>query len=254
MSDHSAAGPPLQPPAPGVRLAFGVGLGLLAVMLVTSARTPPAPEVRIGQRVQLVELINAEQARHDALAARVEQLSADVAALEREIAADTEEILELKEQVDELTAPAGWTPLRGPGVVVTLSDSTVAVPLDGDVNDYVIHEEDLQAVINGLWAGGAEAMTVNRHRILATTAIRCVGNVLLLHGRTHSPPYVIQAVGDHEELRASLARDPAVVRFERAVQQFKLTYEAVGADDLVLAAYEGSTGIEVARPAGALIP
>lgn len=259
-SAQPAAGAPAPQPASspvaglGTRLAFAVALGLLAVMLVTSARTPPPPEVRIGQRVQLVELINVEQARNDQLADQVEALASQVAALEREIGADTAESRALQGEVDGLAARAGWVALRGPGVVLTLTDSAATPSAEDDLNDFVIHEEDLQAVINALWAGGAEAMAVNGHRVLATTAIRCVGNVLLLHGRTHSPPYVIAVVGDQQELQTSLSRDPAVGRFVRAVQQFKLGYEAESAGELVLPAYEGATGIQTARPATGLSP
>lgn len=245
----AAARPPGEASRAGTRAAFAVALGLLAAMLVASARTPPpALGDRVGQRVRMVELINAEQARNDDLAASVEQLTGRVAALEREVGAETEEVVGLQEQVDQLAAPAGLTPLAGPGLAVTLTDSTDRPPDGEDVNDYVIHEDDLQAVINALWAGGAEALAVNGDRILATTAIRCVGNVLLLHGRTHSPPYTIEAVGDREELLAALARDPGVERFAQAVQQFKLGYEVEDADELLLAAYEGGTGLQSARP------
>lgn len=254
MADDSASAPPPPDeaaPGRGTRAAFAVALGLLAIMLVTSARTPP-PEVRIGQRVQLVELINSGQARNDQLATQVEELAAQVAALEREIGAGTEESLALQGEVDRLALHAGWVGVQGPGLVVTLKDSASTPGAEDDLNDFVIHEEDLQAVINALWAGGAEAMAVNGHRILATTAIRCVGNVLLLHGRTHSPPYVVEAVGDREELQTSLTRDAAVERFVRAAQQFDLGYEVAAPEEVDVPAYEGATGISAARPVSGL--
>jgi uncharacterized protein YlxW (UPF0749 family) len=224
-------------------------VGLLVVMLVSANRAAPV-EARLGQRVELVELIEAEQARNLELAARVEELSADLAALERDHAEDvgSAALASLGAEVDELAAPAGLTPVRGPGVVATLRDSRIAPPSDGDYNDYVIHEQDLQAVINGLWAGGAEAMSVNGQRVLTTTAIRCVGNVLLLHGTTHSPPYVIEAIGDEVELRSALDRDSAVLRFTEAVQRYQLGYTVEDAPDLLLPAYEGLPAMQHAQP------
>jgi uncharacterized protein YlxW (UPF0749 family) len=228
------------------RVIFGVGLGLLGVLLVTSTRTAP-PEARIGQRVELVELIEAEQARNAELAVRVEELSAQLAELEGH--SSGEAITALQVKVAELAAPAGMTAVRGPGVVATLRDSRIAPPPDGDYNDYVIHEEDLQGVINALWSGGAEAMTVNGHRILSTTAIRCVGNVLLLHGTTHSPPYVIEAIGDPVALSDALGRDPAVQRFGEAVKTYQLGFTVEPTDVLELAGYEGVSAMQTARPA-----
>lgn len=231
------------------RAAFGFGLGLLAVLLVTSARSAPPVGARLGHRVDLVELIQAEEARTQALAAQVEELSRQVVAVQREAGQDTEAIANVQDRVDELLAPAGMTAVRGSGVVVELMDSRVTPPPDADLNDYVIHEQDLQAVINALWAGGAEAMAVNGNRILSTTAIRCVGNVLLLHGATHSPPYVVEAIGDPVALGDALARDPAVERFERAVLQFQLGFDRDVARDVVVPAFEGASAMQVARPA-----
>jgi uncharacterized protein YlxW (UPF0749 family) len=235
--------------APATRIVVAAVVGLLLVMLVSANRAAPV-EGRLGQRVELVELIEAEQARNVALAARVEELSADLAAFERDHPPGTVSaaLAALTAEVDALAVPAGLTPVHGPGVVATLRDSRIAPPPDGDYNDYVIHEQDLQAVINGLWAGGAEAMSVNGHRIRATTAIRCVGNVLLLHGTTESPPYIIEAIGDTEELRSSLDRDPAVARFADAVQRYQLGFAVEDVADLELAGYEGVSAMQHARP------
>jgi uncharacterized protein YlxW (UPF0749 family) len=251
----STGGPAREEPAPGqgadqpvslaTRVLFGVGVGLLAVLLVTSTRTAP-PEARIGQRVELVELIRAEQARNAELAERVEELSSQLAELEGH--GSSAEITVLQEQVAALAIPAGMTAVRGPGVVATLRDSRIAPPPDGDYNDYVIHEEDLQAVINALWSGGAEAMTVNGQRILSTTAIRCVGNVLLLHGTTYSPPYVIEAIGEERALLDALDRDPAVQRFTEAVKAYQLGFTVEEDEELILPGYEGVSAMQVARP------
>ena len=108
-------------------------------------------------------------------------------------------------------------------MTVTLTDASPTAPRPpwATPNDLVIHQQDLQAVINALWAGGAEAMTLQDQRVIATSAFRCVGNVLLLHGRHYSPPYVVRAIGDPELLESALLADAQV--------QLYLEYvEAVG--------------------------
>jgi uncharacterized protein YlxW (UPF0749 family) len=112
----------------------------------------------------------------------------------------------------------------------------------------VVHEQDLQAVINALWAGGAEAMAVNGQRILATTAIRCVGNTLLLHGGVYSPPYVIEAIGDDVALQAEMDRDTAVQRYRTSAREYKLGFAVTVSDALDLPAYDGATAMTVAQP------
>ena len=234
-----------------MRLAFAGALLLLGVLLVVAARTADLPaESRSGDRVELVELIRAEQTRVDALVTRVEQLSADVAGYEHAGRPGAEVVAALQAQVDALAPAAGMTAVQGPGVVATLDDSVSAPAPDQDINSYVIHEQDLQAVINAFWVGGAEAMAVNGQRVLATTAIRCVGNTLLLHGRVYSPPYVIAAIGDQAALGTALERDPMVQRFTTAVEAFDLGWSVEDAAALQLPAYEGSPSLQVARPVG----
>lgn len=213
-----------------------MALALLAAVLVVAARSAPeGPSQRVGRRVELAELIQAEQARAATLAAEVDDLAARVAAAEAAGTPDAA-LQELRAEVDAALAPAGLTGLEGPGVVVRLTDALGTGASPADYDDLVVHEQDLQAVVNALWAGGAEGMTVAGERVLATTAIRCVGNVLLLHGRTYSPPYVVEAVGEQAVLRGALQDDPAVQRLRAAAAEFGLGYQVEDAAALSLPA------------------
>lgn len=251
-SDDDVTPPPASaaPASLAGRAAFAITVALLAVMLVISARadTAPAPS-RTGRRVQLVELIRAEQRRTQELRATAADLGKQVAAFEGMDSSGEAEVATLQDRIDRVGAAAGMLALRGPGVVATLTDSRLEEAPSGNLNDLVVHEQDLQGVINGLWAGGAEAVSVNGQRVLSTTAIRCVGNTLLLHGAVYSPPYVIQAVGDAPALQAALDRDPAVQRFRVAARQYKLGFAVVVDDTLEIPAYDGAAAVTVARVA-----
>lgn len=233
---------PPTPPGPVTSLGAGVAIALLVAVLVVAARSAPEePGQRTGRRLELTELIQVEQARADRLSDDVRRLRAEVEAVRAASGDDgrgrrpgPDSLDALQREVDAVTAPAGVTPLAGPGVAVTLSDSGAPVDSVSDSNDLVVHEQDLQAVVNALWAGGADGMSVAGQRVVATTAIRCVGNVLLLGGRTHSPPYVVEAIGDAALLRAALDRDPAVTGYRTAARDFGLGFEVRDAPDLVL--------------------
>lgn len=246
---HSGESPP--PVTTGTRVAFVGALILLGTLLVVGARSAELPaDSRIGGRVELVELIRAEEARVDALAGRVEELSLQVAAYRDAGRPGQAEAAAVQEQLDALAPAAGMAPAQGPGVVASLNDSGSRPAPGEDPNNYVIHEQDLQAVINALWSGGAEAMSVNDQRILATTAIRCVGNTLLLHGRVYSPPYVVAAVGDPVQLEAALQRDPVVQRFTEAAAAYELGWSVEVAATIPLPHYQGPAAMQVARPVG----
>src|SRR6185369_1411557 len=118
----------------------------------------------------------------------------------------------------------GLTPLRGPGLTVRMDDSSLltngADLTDASLDQYVIHQQDVEAVVNALWAGGAEAMTIMDQRVISTSAVRCVGNTLLLQGRRYSPAFVIRAIGDPARLRGALDASPGVRTFDEAARVY----------------------------------
>ncbi|GMA33104.1 DUF881 domain-containing protein [Litorihabitans aurantiacus] len=139
----------------------------------------------------------------------------------------------------------GQEDVRGAGVSVTLTDAPASSSSD-NLDDLVVHQQDLQSVVNALWAGGAEAIAVQGQRIIATSAVRCVGNVLLLHGRTYSPPYVIEAVGDADALTDALDADAGVRLYRQYVEAYGLGYTLEADDALDLPAYTGARTLSYA--------
>ncbi len=107
---------------------------------------------------------------------------------------------------------AGMTDVTGPGVVVTLDDmQQSAIPENDDPNTYVVHDSDLLLVLNQLRDAGAEAISINEERILATSEVRCAGNVVSVNNNRISAPFVIKAIGDPEKLSAGLQMRNGVI-------------------------------------------
>lgn len=143
-----------------------------------------------------------------------------------------------------LAGPVGAAAVRGPALTVELNDAPassrhgpyppgVAAP---GPDDLVVHQQDVQAVVNALWAGGAEAMTIMDRRVTARTAVRCVGNTLLLGGEVFSPPFRITAIGDIAALRAHLRDDPQVTIYRQYVSAYRLGYRVTENPDARLPA------------------
>ncbi|HWS58733.1 MAG TPA: DUF881 domain-containing protein, partial [Actinotalea sp.] len=160
-------------------------------------------------------------------------------------------------EVDLIALAAGRVAVTGPGLTVRLTDAAPNAPRPDWVtnDDLVVHQQDLQAVINALWTGGAEAMTLQDQRVVATSAFRCVGNVLLLHGRHYSPPYVVRAVGDPEELRAALLGTAAVQTYLDWAEVVGLGWDVTEEEVLELPASDASLDLAYARvPDGVEVP
>jgi len=143
----------------------------------------------------------------------------------------------------------GSTPVAGPGLSVKLDDApedSLRLP-DVRPDLLVVHQQDIQSVMNALWAGGAEAMTLMDQRVISTSAVRCIGNVLILQGRRYSPPYTISAIGDPARLKQALQDSQAVQVYVRDAHDLGLGWSVtVASDPLQLPAYSGATELSAA--------
>lgn len=218
--------------------ALGAGL-----LFATSASTAQGTDLRGGRFSQLTDLISstatdvAEQEKEAAALRR------EVTAVGRVAAARSSTVATERARGDALAGAAGLVAVRGPGVSVSLDDAPR--PKDGqpaassNPDDLVVHQQDVQSVVNALWAGGAEAMTLMGVRVISTSAVRCVGNTLLIQGRLVGPPFIISAIGPPGAMRAALSVEPGVALFQRYVDDFGLGYQATTHKTLHLPAYDG---------------
>ncbi|WP_231930717.1 DUF881 domain-containing protein [Friedmanniella luteola] len=141
--------------------------------------------------------------------------------------------------------------MTGPAVSVTIDDAPDTVAADGvDPDLLVVHQQDIQAVVNALWSGGAEAMTIQGQRVISTTGVKCVGNTVVLHGIPYAPPYVVSALGDPGRLRAALAGSPALQIYQQYVAAYGLVYQERSLGRADFPAHEGSLDLQFATPPG----
>jgi uncharacterized protein YlxW (UPF0749 family) len=113
----------------------------------------------------------------------------------------------------------------------------------------VVHQSDLQAVVNAMWAGGAEAMSIAGQRVIATSAVRCVGNTLLLNGDVFSPPFRVAAIGPSATMLKRLASSPGVKLFRQAAGYYGLGYTEEVLSRVELPAYAAPITLNYAHPA-----
>jgi uncharacterized protein YlxW (UPF0749 family) len=218
--------------------ALGAGL-----MFATSASTAQGTDLRGGRFSQLTELIHQGAEDVSEVENQAAALRADVARAGQVAASSSSTVAAERARSDALAAPAGLSAVTGPGLTVSLDDAPR--PTDGtkaasdNPDDLVVHQQDVQSVVNALWAGGAEAMTLMGERVVSTSAVRCVGNTLLIQGRLVGPPFVISAIGDTRGMREALDVEPGVALFRRYVDDFGLRFGVTTARALHLPAYDG---------------
>ncbi|WP_018654277.1 DUF881 domain-containing protein [Actinomadura flavalba] len=216
---------------------------IAGTLFAASASTSRGTDLRDAGRTRLTELIAAEQRRGDREREEYRRLSREVDDLSARAAAGDGRVRAEQGRAARLAPSAGFAPLRGPGLRVVLDDAPHRpdgeLPRGVGADDLVVHEGDVQAVVNALWEGGATGMQIMDQRIIATSAVRCVGNTLILQGVVYSPPFRVTAVGDPARLRAALDRAPEIATYRKYVRAYGLGYAVRPLGRVTLPAYTG---------------
>lgn len=222
------------------RLWLGAGL-VLAALVVTlgAAQTRHAAPVVAKERQELIDRVGSETKHADGLERDVKGLRSDVnrrqqAALKQH-GGDSGQLVSLL---------AGATAVHGPGVRLVVDDAK-DTETGGDGNprendDFSdtgrVRDHDLQRVVNGLWASGAEAVSVNGQRLTALSAIRAAGDAILVDNRPLVPPYTVLAVGDGAKLASAFRRSADGVYLGSLKGDFGIRTSLSARDDVRLPA------------------
>lgn len=232
--------PPLRLAAAGMMLLAGFGMA-------ASAITSNGTDLRGGRLGSLRDLIVRQSEQLQREATSTENLRSSVAKLAAQIGGV--DLTEARAEVAKLTPVVGMSAVEGPGVTVTLDDAPHDGPnLNGvDPDALVIHQQDVQAVVNALWRGGAEAVMVMDQRLVATSAVKCVGNTLLLQGQVYSPPYRISAIGNRASLQKALDADAGVQLIRDLARVYGLGYTVSAVPAVSMPAFTGSLALPYAQ-------
>lgn len=258
--DHTPAQAPGPAPDPSparrglrpVRLLTIAVFALAGLIFVTSFNTAKGTNIRTDTSLlKLSDLIQERSRKNGELDRSTATVRTDVDTLAgRDDGSTAAEDAKLR----GLENAAGTRKLTGRAVTVTLNDAppdATANPgyPDPQPNDLVIHQQDLQAVVNALWEGGAQGIRVMDQRLISTSAVRCVGNTLILQGRVYSPPYKITAVGDPDKLHKAINASPPIQNYLLYVQAYGLGWKVEDDGTTTLPGYSGPVDLHYAKPA-----
>lgn len=233
---------------------FGVPLVCLLAGLLLAAThgVSGGAEIRRSDAPRLVDLVREAQSSVSHLNAERDKLAGNLDSMHGR--SSDAALAAMLRRSAELAGEAGMDPVHGPALVVTLQDAqrdaNGAFPRDASPDDLVVHQQDIQAVLNALWSAGAEAIQMQDQRVIGTSVPRCVGNTLLLNGRTYSPPYTITAIGNAAAMQAALAAAPLVILYKQYVVRFGLGYREEVKPDVQIVGHAEPVRMHFAQPAG----
>ncbi|GLY87223.1 DUF881 domain-containing protein [Actinoallomurus iriomotensis] len=212
-------------------LAATLLLGLLGAMAVIQVRRG-AP-VAERQRDALIAQIRQRTDETASLQRQAEALQRQTESLRRSALASSDAGQNARQSLDRAAGQAAAAPVTGSAAVVTVDDSHSARGATAQQDGH-IYDQDLQRLVNGLWAAGATAIAINGQRMTATTAIRSAGDAILVDYQPLSPPYVVTALGDG--LDKTFAGSAAGRAFRTLKATFGIRFDIRQEDDVRLPA------------------
>ena len=179
----------------------------LRSMEQTNVSTYPS-QVRLEQTQELLRM---EKEKTETLYKQVMEYKDEIAEYQSRAAANDSALDMLMNDLNKSKLLAGTVSVEGPGIEVTLEDGTVSAGVIEDENVYIVHDDDVLRVLNELRAAGAEAISINDQRVIASSEIRCAGNTISINNTRTAAPFVIKAIGDSEQLKSGLTMRGGVV-------------------------------------------
>lgn len=221
------------------KLFTGAVSAIAGFLFVASSHTAAGTNLRTGGVEDLRGLVLQRANSVSALESKVKTVQGKVDELTAEKITPA-----LNSKLTTLEGVTGLSSVTGSALQVTLNDaphdSGTALPAGVAPDDLVVHQQDVQAVVNAFWRSGAVAVQVMDQRIISTSAIRCVGNTLLLQGRVYSPPFTITGIGSLTELQDGLNSEPGVQIYREYVDRLGLGWKVKILNSTTLPEWQGS--------------
>lgn len=234
------------------QLAMGV-ISLISVYLITcqlrsveiNTAADNAPEKM--RTAELQSRLNAETEKNADLLSQLLEAQRNLERYRSEATDKSTANTIMKQELDASQILAGTTELEGSGVSVSLADSTLSEGTFASAEEYIIHDTDLRMVLTELFGAGAEAVSINGQRIIATTAVRCVGNTVMVNDVKIASPFIINAIGDSNTLEAALLIRGGAADY---LKTWGITLTVEKKESVTVPRYGGIASFKYAKPKG----
>ena len=231
--------------------AVSIAAALAVIGFVGYAQWNGSPErVQFATSVQQVlaeQVTELEQEQRD-LRDQIEIAEAGVLEFQDATTTSSSALAEVNRQLEAARLSTGLAALRGPGVVIEIADSKRVIPDGENPANYIVLVDDLRDIVAALWAEGAEAISINGERLVATSSIYGVGASVLVNTAFLSPPFRILAIGS-DGLLDRFTNDAAFRgRVAQRIDVFGLEFATQAVDSLDIEAFIGNTRFRWAVP------
>jgi uncharacterized protein YlxW (UPF0749 family) len=233
--------------SPNWQIPVAIASALMGVMVSLQFRVQTSNKTS-NKQSELIALIKNLEGEREKLTQELQATRSRLSEIETKMGRGDSKAQDLSRQLQDARVQAGLTPMKGPGVLVTLADSKRRHGPDDDPYFFLVHDQDLQSLVNELFAAGAEAVSINDQRISNRSSIRCVGPAILVNTVQLGSPYVVKGIGAAEELARGLQMQngwaDSMAMLIRSGGEVKINPQ----DEIVVPAYTGSTTFRYGVP------
>ena len=227
--------------AAGLAVTGFVGAAQWNSSVTREAFTSSAQQVLAAQVVEL-------EREQGELRDQIAEAEAEVQRFQEESTSSSATLAQLNELLAAARLAGGLAAIRGPGAVIEIADSQRVVPPGENPASFIVLVDDLRDIVAALWASGAEAVTINGERLVATSSIYGVGASVLVNTAFLSPPFRVEAIGQEGLLDRFLLNDAFRGRVGQRIEFFGLEFATAVSSELTLPAFVGNTRFRWAVP------
>ncbi|MDQ7822693.1 MAG: DUF881 domain-containing protein [Candidatus Eremiobacteraeota bacterium] len=229
-----------------IPVAFAcVVLGIMMALLFRLQKKEGFP--LYNQRTDLIKMVNELERQRNKLESDLTDKKKRLEEFESAAGKEEDVLKAMKNQLETARMEAGFLPVKGPGIVVELNDSPKSPSPKDDPFYFIIHDVDLDTLVNELWASGAEAVSINDQRIVTTTAIRCVGPTVLINSVRIAAPYKVAAIGPSKDMEGALRTPGGFMDYMAPAMQHGVTLRINRYETVDVPEFKGSLMLRYAK-------
>lgn len=229
-----------------------VGCIILGILIALQFKTQKKEGFPLNTRKteELVRIINNLEKDRDKLKTDLSLTRDQLEQYEKNASQGKSSLELLQKQLSQIRLEAGYIPVKGPGIVVVLSDSEIHPKMNEDPYFFLVHDTDLQVLINELWGSNAEAVSINDQRMVYNTAVRCVGPTICINSVRLQAPYIVKAIGPVDTMEIALKMPGGFIDSRELSLKCGVKVKIFRNDEITIPAYTGGSTFKFAKPAG----
>lgn len=224
------------------KITLSISIGLVALILTmilfTQFKTIEETDItaiEVMRETELREELASWKEKYEEVETNLEDRKKKIEEYKQELNNSENAMQLLESEVKEAESYLGFTSLQGEGIEIKLQDNEEAI----------IDYWDLLSLVNELTSAGAEAISINDERIVATTEIVPVNETMIfINSKKISGPYVVRAIGNKKYLESALIIKGGYID-ERLANKQSVEYTIN--DNIIIPAFNGKLNFEYAE-------